>query len=121
MRRSLVLFALATLGVAANAEAAVRACTRTALASGPIEAASEVEAKREALAKWMESAAQLGEGFTSWRLAFGKSLECNKTDSGRFNCEARGQACTIRQVPDQSGFSIQPAPGQRQPGKATRT
>ena len=79
------------------AVAAVRACGEpiTGLVSGTNEAA----AKKSALDEWRAKAAALGEGYTSWRLAANRFIECKPGSSGKVICVARGAPCTIEQAP----------------------
>lgn len=95
----LMLLLAAALGQAISfpAVGAVRECGApvTGLGSGGNEAA----AKKVALDDWKTKAAALGEGYTSWRLATNRFLECKPDSSGSVVCAARGAPCTIEQAP----------------------
>jgi hypothetical protein len=96
--------------------AAIRLC-RPPVTGEPQEGASEPEAKRLALASWVEIAGHRhGNHYTAWRLAYRKSLDCTPLAQGRVRCVAIGHPCTISQVtpPDwQSDPDLVPVPAPR--------
>lgn len=88
------------------AEAAIRRC-HASVSSEVARAATEIEARRLALAEWRRKAEALGAEFAAWRLAYNKALQCFEV-GGQFECIALGQPCTIAQnpkrtVPDRGG------------------
>lgn len=93
---------LAAIGLAivstAPAGAAVRSC-KPAVASGPFVADAEIEARKRALAGWVEKAASHGVAFTSWRLADQRSIRCQARSEGGVACVAAGAPCRIEHVP----------------------
>lgn len=107
---SLFLGALMALAVSAcSASAAVLVCGELVAGDGR-EHASELEAKKAALAHWQEKA---GTDFP-WRLAANKAITCLQTPSGKHLCKAAGHPCVLRQVPPEGGSKrLMPArPGQ---------
>lgn len=82
-----------------TASAAVRLCGE-AVSSGPVKGASEQAAKTDALAAWKKEATRQGEGYSAWRLATGKLLQCLPGKDGGFECLASARPCTIEQAPD---------------------
>ncbi|MEO1542546.1 MAG: hypothetical protein AAFR75_00775 [Pseudomonadota bacterium] len=79
-----------------SADAAVRVCKP--LVVGQIEqAATEKDAKRAALASWVEKSKRAGMEYPSWRLANNRRLRCEVVGR-QHECVALGQPCTIRQV-----------------------
>ena len=101
------LAAVAVLAASAlPASAAVRHCApRLDVVE---EAASEAIARRRALELWTVAARQLGEPFTRWQLATGRSLDCVRI-AGGFRCRAGGAPCAISQVPGEPPKGL-PAP-----------
>ncbi|HYD15092.1 MAG TPA: hypothetical protein VEA77_01695 [Hyphomicrobium sp.] len=83
----------------APAKAAVRLC-EAPLSSGQITADTELDARKGALEAWKAKALEHGEGYTSWRLAVDKFLQCLPRKEGGFECMARATPCTIEQAPD---------------------
>lgn len=91
---------LAVAALPAAAHAAVRIC-KPAVASDLTTDANEVTAKMAALDQWKAKAAAIGAGYTSWRLAADKFLQCLPAKDGSgFQCLARAAPCTIDQAPD---------------------
>lgn len=104
---------------AAPATAAVRHCAPP-VASDVVEAATETEARRLALADWLTKIAPLGDGYKSWRLAAVKRLPCLRTKTKTFKCAAFAAPCTIRQMPQTPNpHEPQPLPSV-QPGRTTK-
>ena len=60
---------------------------------------SELEARRLVLVAWANEARKHGEAFTSWRLAWQKTIECGRQPDGAYQCRANGKPCAIVQVP----------------------
>lgn len=93
---------LSAIGLAvlstAPAGAAVRSCM-PAVTSGPFVAGAEIEARKAALAGWVERAGSHGVAFTSWRLADQRSIRCQARSEGGFACVAAGAPCRIDHVP----------------------
>ncbi len=94
----LPLAALMALAAQPATEAAVRVC-KDPVASDLVTDANEVTAKMYALRQWQAKAAALGAGYTSWRLAADKFLQCLPGKGGGFECIARAAPCTIDQAP----------------------
>jgi hypothetical protein len=90
----------ALLGASTSpSDAAVRLCRGT-ISSGPVIAATEREAKRQALDIWKGEAAKLGVSFSAWGRAADKILACKPAVGGKFVCLARAAPCTIEQAPN---------------------
>ena len=112
--RSLAVPALvAVAGLAASAmpvSSAVRHCAPRLEAQAD-DVRSEAAARRRALELWIGAARQLGEPFTRWQLATGRSLECVRI-AGGFRCRAGGAPCAISQVPGEppKGLPTPPPP-----------
>lgn len=100
MKRSIAFVVAAGLGLLATApaSAAVRSC-KPAVVSGPVVASAEPEARKAALAGWVEKAGTHGVAFTSWRLADQRSIRCERRAEGAFACVAAGAPCRIEHVP----------------------
>ena len=105
IRTPLASLALASLALAklaamttSPAAAAKRPCFPVVLvfAASPT---SELEARKQVLAAWSTEARKHGEAFSSWRLAWQKSIECGRRPDGVYNCRAAGKPCAIVQVP----------------------
>ena len=97
-----------------GATAAVGLC-QDPITSGPQAAPSEAAGKKAALAAWVRAVSRAhGERYTSWRIAFDKSLTCKAAGDGSFSCEACGRPCTVEQVP-QRGLEILPRIDPTQP------
>lgn len=91
---------LAWVAAPAPTSAAVRLCAAP-VSSGLVKAKTEQEAKKAALDAWRSKAATLGEGYTAWRLAANKLLECLPVkDNTEFECLAKAEPCTIESAPD---------------------
>lgn len=90
----------ATAATTVSAQAAVRICgdAVAATASGQ----TETGARKAALDQWKGGAAEIGSGYTSWRLAVEKMLSCHRL-AGAFVCNVRGRPCVLRQVPAAMG------------------
>jgi hypothetical protein len=69
------------------------------VSSGPVRGETELATRKAALDAWKSEAAKHGQGFTSWRLAGDKFLECLPGKAGGYECLARGLPCTIDQAP----------------------
>lgn len=99
------MFSLAVAALlAAPATAAVRVCTEP-VSSPFVRNAVELEAKKEAMARWVEAAKAAGIEHPAWRIAADKIFKCLPI-AGGFECVARARACTIKNAP----------PGSRQTG-----
>lgn len=85
-----------------SAHAAVRLCPTFIVGQGT--AATELEAKKQAMDDWKKSAIAAGIEDPAWRIAFNKSFECEPKD-GQITCTASGNPCTIVQVPPSSTVS----------------
>lgn len=113
----LPLLLAATTGMAA---AAVRVCTAAQLGD-VAHGASELEARRAALASWRKKAARAGIAYTSWRLAIKKSSRCAKLKDGRHACVVFAAPCRVSQVAPRKrspeGLKPRPPAG-RLPGKS---
>ena len=102
--RARVLGAIACVGlglaglVSRAAQAASRPCFASILVFAT-DAKSEPEARKKVLLAWSAEARKHGEAFTSWRLAWQKSIECGRLPAGGFQCRAVAQPCGISQVP----------------------
>ena len=98
------------------AEAASRPCLPSILVIAT-DAKSEIEARRKVLLAWSAEAGKHGEAFSSWRLAWQKSIDCGRLPDGQFQCRAAAQPCGIAQVPGSlpPGSKPQPRP---KPGDA---
>ena len=81
-----------------SVEAATRPCL-PAIQVFATDPTSETEARRKVLLAWSTEARKHGEAFTSWRLAWKKSIECGRMPAGGFQCRAVAQPCGISQVP----------------------
>ena len=103
-------------GVATATLAATRQCLEPIIAFG-VDAKLENEARRKALAAWTADARKNGEVFAQWRLAWQKSIECNRLPSGGFQCKAIGRPCGITQIPGQTPPGARPVV-RPQPGAA---
>lgn len=82
---------------AAPSMAAVRLCTEI-VASPPMHARAEQDAKRLAISAWVARAAALGVEHPAWRIAADKILKCLAVEDG-YQCIALGRACTVVQAP----------------------
>ena len=104
------------IGFAHRAAAASRPCLPSILVIAS-DAKSEIEARRKVLLAWSAEARKNGEAFTSWRLAWRKSVDCGRRPTGEFQCQAAAQPCGIAQVPGTlpPGSKPQPRP---KPGDA---
>ena len=106
MRMWGLLFALGAIAsgllvnLQAPAHAAMRNCLRNVVGQGT--AASELEAKKQAMADWKASAVTAGIENPAWRIAINKTFECEPGDEGQITCTAAGDPCTIIQVPPAS-------------------
>lgn len=124
-RRGIALFMLAAFAAVAavwpsSSEAAVRRC-ELPVTSGPQEAATEAEARRAAMARWLIAAGRYSPGHASWRLAVRRSIVCAPVDGQRFRCEATATPCIIQQVPEPDLKRVPPAqPGAPLPAPAPR-
>lgn len=99
---ALILAMLAALCAPAPASAAVLLCEKPVLGD-LVEAATELEARKAAIASWTKKIARLGEPYSSWRLARAKRYECAPLASGKWTCAAFAAPCTIRQKPPEQG------------------
>lgn len=99
---ALILAMLAALCAPAPASAAVVLCDKPVLGD-LVEAATELEARKAAIASWTKKIARLGEPYSSWRLARAKRYECAPLASGKWTCAAFAAPCTIRQKPPEQG------------------
>jgi hypothetical protein len=88
--------ALAT-AFASPSSAAMRSCLK--LVVGQATAATEIEAKKQAMDDWKKSAVEAGMEHPAWRIAGNKSFTCETEADGQFTCTASGDPCTIVQVP----------------------
>ena len=92
------LLAAAVLQVGSvPAKSAVRVCGEPVIGLGSGD--TEATAKKRALDDWKAKAANAGAGYTNWRLAARRVLECRPENSGRTACAARATPCTIEQAP----------------------
>lgn len=80
-----------------SSEAAVRLCKLAVEGQG--DAASEMEARRLALADWHAKAAAAGIQHATWRLAYGKAIVCTKGGKAGNLCKVVAEPCTVSQVP----------------------
>lgn len=103
---SLVLVAVPF--AASPSAAAVLLCTAAIEGRGR-EAATELEARKAALADWH---AKAGAKFT-WRLARNKAIACLPAASGGVVCKAAGHPCTLHHKPPDAPMKRLPpaAPG----------
>jgi hypothetical protein len=109
-RRRLQGVTIAVLSVvlpSAAVRAAVRVC-EPSVTSGPREAASEGDARRDAMANWLIAAGRYSPAHANWRLAASKSLACTPLAGGGYRCEAYGAPCVISQVPPPDGRRMEP-------------
>ena len=83
--------------LATPASAAMRNCVK--LVVGQATAATELEAKKQAMDDWKKSAVAAGIEHPAWRIAANKSFKCETESDGQFTCTASGDPCTITQVP----------------------
>ena len=97
------------------ASAATRPCFDVIIAFGTDP--SEQEARRKALLAWSKTAARHGEAFTSWRLAWQKTIDCGRMPQGAFQCRAVGKPCGISNVPGNLPPGTIPVP-RAKPGSA---
>ena len=97
---------LLAAGAGPSARAAVKSCLDP-LEGKQVQAKVELEAKKQALADWLEKAKQNGPEYVRWELAFNRRIECSKIATGEFRCQAIGRPCSIQHVP--------PAPGTFKP------
>ena len=81
-----------------EAGAAVRGCQKP-LAGDIAEDRNEMLAKKRTLENWVARAGEHGEQFTSWRIAWDRQIECERTELGFYRCKAVGRPCAIQQVP----------------------
>ena len=58
-----------------------------------------LEARRQVLVAWVTEARKHGEAFSSWRLAWQKTIECGRRPDGAYQCRATAKPCAIVQVP----------------------
>ena len=100
MKRFIVVGGLAlTVGLAAPAaRAAVYECAAE-LAGKPIEARTELEARRLALMDWTEQARKLDPAYTRWQIAYNRRIDCSGAPAPGFKCQAIGRPCMVKQVP----------------------
>ena len=95
----LAIAILALAGSAPSVSAAVRSC-KPAVSGAIARAPDEATGKRKALESWTSKAAQFGQAYTSWRIAYQKVLGCKKAVSGEgVECIAYAAPCTIAQTP----------------------
>ena len=97
-------------------EAASRPCLPSILVIAT-DAKSEIEARRKVLLAWSAEAGKHGEAFSSWRLAWRKSVDCGRLPTGEFQCRAAAQPCGISQVPGTLPPGSNPQP-RAKPGDA---
>jgi len=97
-----LVWALALWGLLAEpSAAAVRRC-HGMISSRIAHAATEVDARKAAMAEWLAKAAALGPGFDRWQLAADRALQCYPAKAGGgFDCIAIGAPCVIQQNPKQ--------------------
>ena len=79
----------------AESEAAVRLCRE--LVTATQSAATELDARRLAMAEWKAATKKYSPHHDLWRLAAHKTLACGVVDGG-YECLARGSPCVISQV-----------------------
>ncbi len=60
----------------------------------------ELEARKQALANWVEKAGKIGPGYTRWQLAYDRRIDCSKASAG-YSCHAIARPCMIKHVPPQ--------------------
>jgi hypothetical protein len=101
-----VLLAAALLS---PARAAVRQCGEV-VSSEIVTAATELEAKKKAIAEWHSKASKLGVAADSWRLALDKALQCFPK-GGAFECVAFGRPCILNQAPGKNLEALRPKVG----------
>jgi hypothetical protein len=104
---------LALLSAAPRAEASWAICLDT-LTGAAMTARTELEAKRKALADWVDKAGTQGVAFTRWQLAWNRQLTCEPVGDGQMRCVARGRPCRISQTPPAPGSEML-KPGDRAP------
>ena len=105
------LAALAAVAIGSTAAgAAVRVCE--APLAKVAKAATESEARKQALAGWRDGARTKGEGYTRWELADHRQVVCTKVEAGGFQCLALARPCIIQQAPPPKS-----APGKGGPTK----
>lgn len=96
------------VGASAAGVAAVRTCGEV-VTSGPQSAASIAEAQKLAIAAWAKRAdVANGARFTSWRLAFNKSMICKPAEASGVVCEAKAAPCVIEQAPQRPPRAPEP-------------
>jgi hypothetical protein len=91
-------FALAVPGMPAFAHASVAVCGPS-LSGEAADDASEMLARKQALASWVGHASRLGAQYTRWGIAWNRRIECKQLNAGVFSCRASGQPCAIHHVP----------------------
>jgi hypothetical protein len=52
-----------------------------------------------AMEDWLVRARELGVGYMRWELAYNRRVDCKRADGPKYQCQAIGMPCTIRQVP----------------------
>ena len=92
------------------ARGAVRACQPVINATGE-DAASQVEARRKAMAGWLSQARKYGVAYTRWQLADKRRTFCAKSAAGGHACAVSGAPCMVSQVPGAPSIK----PGNRKP------
>ncbi|MEZ5923226.1 MAG: hypothetical protein R3D57_02465 [Hyphomicrobiaceae bacterium] len=93
----LVLAFSGAIALSVDAHAAMRYCKSAV--SGEGTAASEIEAKKQAMADWKAKSVDAGIEHPAWRIAASKSLGCEAGADGVYICNAIAEPCTISQVP----------------------
>lgn len=87
------LVTAAAVPLAAGPALANRLHCEQVLVGSIVHAPTELAGKREALARWLALAGQLGPEYTRWQNAFNRELACaGATDRG-YRCQAAGQPC----------------------------
>jgi hypothetical protein len=113
----LLVVAAGLCGGAAPSASAVRTCGQP-ITGDVATAPTEVEGRRKALESWSRKAATLGPGYTSWRLANNRTLQCKPVTAPAtgFSCAAFAAPCIISQVPDAPPPAAKPKRPKRLPG-----
>jgi hypothetical protein len=89
--------------LSSTASAAVNDCLPL-IKADPAEANAAMDAKRQALANWLERASTHGVEYTRWGIAWNRELACVSSGRGTIVCQAAGHPCTVRQVPSDNSI-----------------
>lgn len=104
MMRMLVI-ALCLLAAHAPAARAAWVICDDMIEGDTASAETEPEARRLALANWVQKASVLGVAYTRWQLAWNHRLTCT-SEAGAVRCSARGRPCRVSQLPPPQGSTV---------------